>query len=306
MGLTGIDIRNYDKTIDIDNFVRFYNHAHSDYPSHNTLTADIAQQYIFGKPGYDSQSHFLAIKDSEIIGSVKGEIFAGKRGIIGMIISPEHRMLGIEDVLYKLVMNYYRQKGLDEAGVHVDSSFPKMIDFYKSHGFTIWKISYQMSCKLKQSMKTSSKMAAGYHIGPSNQNEIDKVRNVLAIGFENEHVEEIIGEFDRLLQEKGFDISGIIVARKSNDVIGLIFNFIHPAMPDRGFVTWIAVIPSERNKGVGKSLLSSGLSWMKEKGALTVELNVDLKNPSALKLYQDCGFEVVSETNIMQKAHLRL
>lgn len=306
MGLTGIVIRNFDKSMDIDKFVKFYNHAHSDYPKHNDLTIDIAQQYIFGIPGYDSQSHFLAIKDSEIIGSVKGEIFAGKTGIIGMIISPEYRMRGVEDALYNLVTNYYQQKGLNEARVHVDSSFPKMIDFYKARGFDIWRTSYHMSCKLMQHVKYSSQLAAGYYIEPCNQNEIDKIRNVLEAGFQNEHVEEIIAEFNRLLQEKGFDIGGLIVARKNNDVIGMIFNFIHPAMPNVGFITWITVLPSERSKGFGKYLLSSGLSWMKEKGALTAELNVDLMNPSALKLYRGCGFEVLSETNIMRKAHLRL
>lgn len=306
MGRTSIIYKNYDKSTDVEKFIKFYNHAHSDFPKHNNLTVDIAQQYIFGVPGYDSQSHFLAIKDSEIVGSVKGEVFAGKTGIIGMIVSPEYRMCGVEDTLYDLVMNYYGQKGLNDARVLVDSTFPKMIAFYKSRGFYIWRISYHMSCNIAQLVKSSPQIVAGYNIGAGNPNEMDNIRDVLTAGFQNEHVQEIISEFNRLIQEKGFDINGLIVARKDNAIVGMIFNFIHPAMPKTGYVTWISVIPSERNKGLGKHLLSSGLSWMRDKGALTAELNVDLKNSSALKLYQSCGFEVVSETNIMQKAHLRI
>ncbi|MFH0816222.1 MAG: GNAT family N-acetyltransferase [Methanobacteriota archaeon] len=307
MAVSGVVVRNFDKTKDIDEFVKFYNAAHSDHPKHKDLSVEIAQRYIFGAPNYDGSSHFLALKDSKIVGSVKGETFAGTTGVIGMIVRPENRHLGVEDALHQSVMRHFQQNELKDARVLVDSSFPKLVEFYNRQGFEAWKVNYAMSSRLSAAMLASPQLPIDYAVEIAmGDSEKGAIRNVLDKGFSDADggAGEILHEFDRMSAQKDFDPTGLLVARNDAGVVGVSVNFIHPAIPTSGYVVWLAVLPGERGKGLGKALLLAGMRWMKEKGIETAELNVDLKNPGALKLYKNCGFVVSSETIIMNKARL--
>jgi len=60
----------------------------------------------------------------------------------------------------------------------------------------------------------------------------------------------------------------------------------------KGRIYMLGVIPDHRGKGVGRQLLLAGLSLLKSRGVLTVELTVDIENKTACALYKSIGFEV--------------
>ena len=65
---------------------------------------------------------------------------------------------------------------------------------------------------------------------------------------------------------------------------------------------WLAVLKGHRGKGLGKALLLSGLEWFSvQEGIKKAELAVDLDNPNALKLYKGIGFEVITESIMLEK-----
>ena len=61
----------------------------------------------------------------------------------------------------------------------------------------------------------------------------------------------------------------------------------------RGGSYSLAVIPSERAKGIGRALMQSSLRWLSEKGMETAYVGVNHQNPDALHLYRSLGYELV-------------
>jgi ribosomal protein S18 acetylase RimI-like enzyme len=54
----------------------------------------------------------------------------------------------------------------------------------------------------------------------------------------------------------------------------------------------LGVDPDCRGQGVGKEVLMAGLSYLKRRGAGSIDLTVDDKNKGALALYRSGGFQV--------------
>ena len=61
----------------------------------------------------------------------------------------------------------------------------------------------------------------------------------------------------------------------------------------------ISVSPQHQGKGIGKKLIESMLNLAKEKGFEKAGLLVDVENPSAKKLYERIGFQVVGIKDLM-------
>jgi ribosomal protein S18 acetylase RimI-like enzyme len=62
-----------------------------------------------------------------------------------------------------------------------------------------------------------------------------------------------------------------------------------------GYVQRLAVHPTARGRGLGRSLVSEVLSWMRRRGATRALVNTQQDNAAALALYRACGFRVLPE-----------
>jgi GNAT superfamily N-acetyltransferase len=58
-----------------------------------------------------------------------------------------------------------------------------------------------------------------------------------------------------------------------------------------GYVQRLAVHPSARGKGLGRSMVADVLRWMRRRGAARALVNTQRTNESALALYRSCGFQ---------------
>jgi len=67
----------------------------------------------------------------------------------------------------------------------------------------------------------------------------------------------------------------------------------------------IAVNPSVRGKGIGKLLVQSFENAAKQQGGDYMSLGVELNNPSARKLYENCGWVSVNEDRKHNSANYR-
>jgi [SSU ribosomal protein S18P]-alanine acetyltransferase (EC 2.3.1.128) len=61
---------------------------------------------------------------------------------------------------------------------------------------------------------------------------------------------------------------------------------------DRGHIKDLAVAPSARQKGIGRTLLWTAIRQLAATGAVTIKLEVRAENMSAQSLYESVGFEV--------------
>ena len=305
MCLDNLEIRNFDKRNDIQNYVKYYNPAHTDFPEHRDLTSEIAQKYIFGVPEYDEKSHYLAMMNSEIIGDVKGDVYAGT-GVIRLLIKPEYRFKGIESKLMAKIEDYFTSLDVSKFRMFIPAQFDELVHVISTMKYHHWKSGYAMKCDLIKYEPAKPNPPSGYQIETTifDKEKNDIVR-VLANGFSETtdgETEGMIDNFNKVSKESYFNSSGIFVAKNDNEIVGTSINLTHPALPTTGFVSWLAVLQPDRHKGLGKALLLTGLNWFKETGIRNVELNVDLDNPDAVGLYKNCGFEVISENKILQKS----
>ena len=62
-----------------------------------------------------------------------------------------------------------------------------------------------------------------------------------------------------------------------------------------GYVQRLAVHPSARGQGLGRSLVADVLRWMRRRGAARALVNTQQTNEAALALYVACGFRVLPE-----------
>lgn len=62
-----------------------------------------------------------------------------------------------------------------------------------------------------------------------------------------------------------------------------------------GYVQRLAVHPSARGHGLGRSMVADVLRWMRRRGAARALVNTQQTNESALALYRSCGFRVLPE-----------
>ena len=63
-----------------------------------------------------------------------------------------------------------------------------------------------------------------------------------------------------------------------------------------GYTEYIFVLPEWRGRNLARALITRGLKYLYEKGLTEAHLEVRARNPSALSLYKDLGYEVIRES----------
>jgi ribosomal protein S18 acetylase RimI-like enzyme len=97
--------------------------------------------------------------------------------------------------------------------------------------------------------------------------------------------------------------NAVFVAEFKANLIGMTGIFIHDRIKLRhtGNIWGVYVQPGWRGLGIADQLIQSSLNWAKEKGLQQVKLAVITSNPSAIHLYERCGFrEYGIDPNVIQ------
>ena len=81
-----------------------------------------------------------------------------------------------------------------------------------------------------------------------------------------------------------------VVDGEAGDIVGYA---VSGRAGSRGYLQRLAVDPSARRAGVGRSLVADSLQWMRSRGARRALVNTHSTNESALSLYAACGFRLL-------------
>jgi ribosomal protein S18 acetylase RimI-like enzyme len=68
----------------------------------------------------------------------------------------------------------------------------------------------------------------------------------------------------------------------------------------RGWVYYLAVRTTHQRQGVGSELMSAAEEWLRQTGAVKVQLMVRNENESALRFYRRVGY-VTSDVNVLSR-----
>ncbi|UCE12178.1 MAG: GNAT family N-acetyltransferase [Candidatus Heimdallarchaeota archaeon] len=83
-----------------------------------------------------------------------------------------------------------------------------------------------------------------------------------------------------------------IFALEGNKIIGMVIPFgsSNPEQKHIGTIGSLGVRPSYQRRGIGRSLLSSAIQWLRKQDCTIIELGVSADNEDALGLYKKFGF----------------
>jgi GNAT superfamily N-acetyltransferase len=100
--------------------------------------------------------------------------------------------------------------------------------------------------------------------------------------------------------EQGF----VLLALSSGELIGVAFCTRILSLEHGGWSAWLDelyVLPQERGRGVGSSLLAAAISGAKARGWAALDLEVDTDHRRVIPLYQRHDFQSVSRTRFVRR-----
>jgi ribosomal protein S18 acetylase RimI-like enzyme len=86
-----------------------------------------------------------------------------------------------------------------------------------------------------------------------------------------------------------------LVAEAGSDLVGLVWGWIDPSMPETAHVFQMWVDPQTRGMGCGSTLLDALLAWARDAKVSAVVLRVTCGDTPALRLYARAGFTSVGD-----------
>lgn len=107
-------------------------------------------------------------------------------------------------------------------------------------------------------------------------------------------------EFDEFIHMPTFNPTLWRVAFLGDEIAGQVLSFMGEASPGEPLIGWteaISVQPEFRRRGLARALLVDSLRAVRDAGATSAGLGVDLQNPNqARELYESLGFKIISVT----------
>lgn len=97
-----------------------------------------------------------------------------------------------------------------------------------------------------------------------------------------------------------------IEAWSGGELIGLVAAYCDDSARQRAFITNVSVLPAHHGRGIGNSLVTRCLSYLRSVRFARVELEVNQQNMAALALYAKHGFEICEKTGLAQRMSLTL
>lgn len=103
-----------------------------------------------------------------------------------------------------------------------------------------------------------------------------------------------VDDFRRAIEGTTSSVLGI---KKDGELIGTV---MVGSDGHRGWVYYLCVSTSHQRVGLGSELMRAAEEWLREKGAVKVQLMVRRENESAMSFYERVGYEP-SDVNVLSR-----
>ena len=137
----------------------------------------------------------------------------------------------------------------------------------------------------------------GFELRPVSRVNARAVWEAAGEAFSDSFGEAVEGEAEYIAwrDDPASDLSLVVAAYAGDQVAGHVINRLddRPDGTVQGLLASVATRAPYRRRGLARALVSESLRLLRERGATSAYLGVDLENPrQALTLYESCGFRV--------------
>ena len=168
---------------------------------------------------------------------------------------------------------------------------------------------WNLKCTTKKFINSkTTNLPKGYIVENLNPDkDISKLTDIQNVSFGNHwgfcpNTEE---EIRARVKITNFNSNGILFIKNSEEIAGYNWTiFANKNNRATGWISMTGVAPRYRGLGLGKLVVTLGMDYLFNKGANSIELEVDSSNEPALSLYKSLGFEKQSETVWFEKTDL--
>ena len=299
-------IRNYRPT-DFGRYVQLIIDAEKLEPTERCTSPEVITESLH-RPNYSPEQDLFVVETAaNIIGylDVAPELSIG-RVILNCFIHPDHRRRGLATKLLGYATHRAQELGVKVAHVNIAQDNVAAKSVLSKLGFRFVRRFLQLRLDLAK-VRWQDVNQAAWQCRNLQRGEEDKLTQVQnrffagSWGYNPNTVEEII-YYTNLTNCSPEDV---ILACDGDEIVGYCWTRItyETATEERkGQIFMLGVDPDYRGRGIGKGILSAGLSYLKSKGLQVAELTVDSRNQAACALYRSVGFKVRTSSLWYEKA----
>jgi mycothiol synthase len=256
------------------------------------------------RPNYRaSEDLFVAEVDRAIVGyvNVTPELGIG-RVVLDCLVHPTYCLRSMLKELLDHALERARKLRARVAHVNISSAELATAELLSNLGFNPIRRFYELRLDLSQmSLEAANQVNSVYpHLEPGEEERLAQIQNHCFTGtwgYNPNTAEEITW----WMSFRGNSPEDVILAWDESKLIGYCWTGTNcgddlSTGKSKGRIYMLGVDPDYRNRGIGRKLLLSGLSYLKNKGREIIDIAVDSENAVALRLYHSLGFEPWEET----------
>ncbi len=214
---------------------------------------------------------------------------------------------GIREVYTPLLSNS-ASPILEEAGINCqfEKSVPAILNEDKTQICPMEKLSQRFTspCELFEALKERLLASSELVIQTAEEEDTDKLVELFRyLALYHEELDpyfELLPDFEEKMRyyystriRAGDGI--ILIASFDDKAVGFIDAHLKERPPIfkqrvQGYIANVFVLPEVRGKGIGRKLVEGAIVWLRDQGALDVELSVAERNESGRSFWQNLGF----------------
>ncbi|MCK5290415.1 MAG: GNAT family N-acetyltransferase [Thermoplasmata archaeon] len=303
-----MEIRNF-RTTDLDAYVELRNEAEAEDPNFEKVTKEDVTEYELEYERYDPEGHFSAVEGGKMIGSGRG-IFSAKNldimgpvGYFRLYILKDYLETDVEKQILTRIEDYLRAKGAEWISTRADTRFEARVQLLERLGLS--KSEYENHGMEQDTRDVEDpRIPDGFRIRVASiPDEIELMLSIFNEAFATREAYPPMSlrsfRKSRIFAVEE-DQSGVFLAirESDNEVVGMVISQIDRKHNEargvkRGGTYALAVIPSERRKGLGTALTIKSLKWIREKGMEKAYIGVNWDNLDAVRLYEATGYQTI-------------